>query len=1307
MDAWDFWIDRGGTFTDIVARDPEGRLHRAKLLSENPEQYRDSALHGIRSFLGLGPEAPIPAARVASVKMGTTVATNALLERKGEPVLLVTTQGLGHQLRLGYQNRPRLFDREIILPEMLYSRVAEARERIRADGTVETPLDEDHLREALAEARAAGLTACAVVFIHAYRHPAHEARAAALARAAGFEQVSVSHEVSPLMRMVSRGDTTVADAYLSPILRRYIDRVAAAFEGEMRGKLMFMRSSGGLTDARLFQGKDAIFSGPAGGVVGAVRTSEIAGQGRIIGFDMGGTSTDVCHFAGTFERVLHSEIAGVRVTAPMMHIHTVAAGGGSLLTFDGARMRVGPESAGANPGPACYGRGGPLAVTDANALTGRLRPEFFPAIFGPGADQPLDIAATREKFAALSAEIGKPAEEVAEGFLRIAVENMANAIKKISVQRGYDVTEYCLTVFGGAGAQHACAIADTLGMETCLIHPMASLLSAYGMGLADIRASRVEAVEAVLDEAGAATAEARLAALGAEARAEVAGQGVAAERIALISRARLKVQGTDAALPVDFAEVETMRARFADAHRARFGFDPGARPLVIDSVEAEAIGDAADLTEPTLEEIERPESDTDTALVAPVFLGGEWRETRFVERAALRPGDRLTGPAVLVEPHTSILIEPGWQARVTAHDHVELRRIEARPARVAVGTEADPVLLEVFNNLYMSIAEQMGAVLENTAASVTIKERLDFSCAVFDAKGDLIANAPHMPVHLGSMGASVKVVIASNPEMRPGQVFALNAPYNGGTHLPDITVVLPVWDEEGERVLFHVAARGHHTDIGGLTPGSMPPDSRVITDEGVYIDNWLLVEDGRFRDEETRGLLGAGPYPARAPEINLADLRAQVAACARGAEELGKMVAHFGLATVEAYMRHVQDNAEESVRRAIEALSDGEYTYAMDPDFDGAPREIRVRITVDRAARSARIDFTGTTAELATNYNAPEPVTRAAVLYVFRCLVDDAIPMNEGVMKPLEVILPRGTMLSPAYPAAVIAGNVETSQAVTSALFLALGQQAAAQSTMNNTTWGNAKYQYYETICGGTGAGRFSDGSGYAGTSGVHSHMTNSRLTDPEVLEWRFPVVLDEFSIREGSGGAGRWPGGDGVTRRIRFLEPMTVAVLSGHRVVPPPGLAGGAPGGPGRTRIVRAAGTLEELASADKATVGPGDTYWLETPGGGGYGAPEGEMMDAATKPAIRIAYCTQCNWMLRSAWMAQELLSTFGEEIGSVALVPGHGGVFEIHLDGELIWERKRDGGFPDSRALKRMVRDRLDPGRDLGHVDRASGT
>ncbi|HUS54056.1 MAG TPA: hydantoinase B/oxoprolinase family protein [Thermohalobaculum sp.] len=1199
--AWDFWIDRGGTFTDVVARRPEGTLATRKLLSDNPEQYADAALQAIRDFLGLGKAEPIPAGRVNRVKMGTTVATNALLERKGDLTVLVITRGLGDQLRIAYQNRPELFVRQIVMPEMLYSRVIEADERVRADGTIEAPLDEARLRDDLQAAYDSGIRAAAIVFVHGYRYTSHEARAGEIARDVGFTQVSVSHIVSPLMKMVSRGDTTVVDAYLSPILRRYVDRVAAAFEGDAAGKLMFMQSSGGLTDARMFQGKDAILSGPAGGVVGCVRTSEIAGFDKIIGFDMGGTSTDVCHFAGEYERVFLTQVAGVRMRAPMMNIHTVAAGGGSILQFDGTRMRVGPESASANPGPAAYGRGGPLAVTDANVMTGKLRPEFFPAIFGPDANRPLDAEATRIKFAALAADVGKAPEELADGFLKIAVENMANAIKKISVQQGHDVTEYCLSVFGGAGAQHACQIADTLGMETCLIHPMASLLSAYGMGLADIRASREQAVEALLAEDSRLQAAADLDRLGSDAVAEVEHQGIASHAIHTVRTIMLKVKGTDTALGVPFGTVAALQAGFADAHRARFGFSAGDKPLIIEAVTVEAIGEAGDVSEDTLATNTRDETAIETTLTADFYSDGNWHTARYVRRQAMRPGDTLTGPAILVEPHTSIVIERGWQARITAHDHVVLTRITAREGR-AVGTEADPVMLEVFNNLYMSIAEQMGAVLENTAVSVTIKERLDFSCAVFDAAGDLIANAPHMPVHLGSMAASVRTIMQLNPDMSPGDVYVLNAPYNGGTHLPDITVVTPVWNDAGTAVLFYTSARGHQTDVGGLTPGSMPPDSRVVEDEGVLIDNFKLVESGHFREAEVYEMLTSAKYPARNPMENIADLKAQVAACEKGAAELRKMVAHFGLDVVQAYMAHVQDNAEELVRRRILALKDAAYVYEMDPDFDGKPRAIHVKITADHATRSATVDFTGTTAQLATNYNAPEPVTRAAVLYVFRCLVDDAIPMNEGVMKPLNIILPKGTMLSPEYPAAVIAGNVETSQAVTSALFLALGVMAAAQSTMNNTTWGNAKYQYYETICGGTGAGVLNDGTGHHGTPAVHSHMTNSRLTDPEVLEWRFPVLLEQFAIRPGTGGRGKFHGGDGAVRRIRFLEAMTVAILSGHRVVPPPGMAGGAPGARGRTRILRADGTVEELRSADKREVGPGDTWLLETPGGGGY---------------------------------------------------------------------------------------------------------
>ncbi|MEM6670838.1 MAG: hydantoinase B/oxoprolinase family protein [Pseudomonadota bacterium] len=1221
--VWDFWIDRGGTFTDVAARDPEGRVLSAKLLSENPEQYEDAALQGIRDFLGLGRADPIPLSRIGAVKMGTTVATNALLERKGAKTLLVTTQGLGDQLRLAYQNRPddQLFARDIRLPEQLYSRVIEARERVKIDGEVVQELDEKHLLEALSEAKADGFDAVAIVFVHGYRWPAHEKRAGDLAKVAGFGQISVSHRVSPLMKMVSRGDTTTVDAYLSPILRRYVDKVASAFDGDPTGKLMFMMSSGGLTDAQLFEGKDAILSGPAGGVVGGAKTAEIAGLPKVLGFDMGGTSTDVWRYDGAYERVLNTEIAGVRMRAPMMNIHTVAAGGGSILQFDGQRMRVGPESAGANPGPACYGRGGPLAVTDANLLTGKLRPEFFPAIFGPNADQPLDAAATRARFDDLSAQIDKSPEEIADGFLKIANENMAAAIKKISVQRGYDVSDYALNVFGGAGAQHACAVADALGVGTCLVHPMASLLSAYGMGLADIRAQRQQSVEEQLGAESLLRAAALLDQLGVETLNEVADQlktsGVyegpsTSAPVETSYTLHLKIKGTDTALEVPYGTLAELKTAFEIAHRTRFGFVAGDRPLVIDAVSVESVGHAADISEDTLTTQRREETEVETASVDRFFSDGAWREARFVKREAMRPGDTLTGPAVLVEPHTAIIVEDGWRARITAHDHVVLTRVTPLPDRRAIGTKADPAMLEVFNSLYMSIAEQMGAVLENTAVSVTIKERLDFSCAVFDAEGDLIANAPHMPVHLGSMNASVRTVIAQNPQMQPGDVYVLNAPYNGGTHLPDVTVVMPVWSADQSQILFYTSARGHHTDIGGLTPGSAPPDSRVITDEGVYIDNFKLVDQGHFREAEALALFrgeydGPGaascPYPARNPEENLADLKAQVAACQKGADELGKMVDQFGIEVVSAYMRHVQDNAEECVRRAIAALKDTEIVYQSDPGFDGEPRQICVKITVDHASRSAKIDFSGTSPQVPTNYNAPEPVTRAAVLYVFRCLVDDRIPMNEGVMKPLEVILPKGCMLSPEYPAAVIAGNTETSQQVTNALFLALGVMAGAQGTMNNTTWGNAKYQYYETICGGAGAGRLNDGTGHRGMSAVHTHMTNSRLTDPEVLELRFPVLLEEFRIRQGSGGDGEFPGGDGALRRIRFLEEMTVAILSGHRRTPPPSLDGGEPGALGRTRILRADGSEEELLSADKREVGPGDVYLIETPGGGGFG--------------------------------------------------------------------------------------------------------
>jgi 5-oxoprolinase (ATP-hydrolysing) len=1203
--GWQFWIDRGGTFTDIVASRPDGAHVTHKLLSENPEHYRDAALQGIRDLLGLGSADPIPGERIDVVKMGTTVATNALLERKGERTLLLTTAGFRDGLRIGYQNRPDLFARHIVLPELLYERVAEVRERIAHDGDVLAPLDEAEVRVALQSACADGIRSVAIVFMHGYRYHAHEAAAAAIARDVGFTQVSVSHAVSPLMKFVSRGDTTVVDAYLTPILRRYVDSIASELNGV---RLMFMQSHGGLTEAALFQGKDSILSGPAGGVVGAVRTSEQAGFDRIIGFDMGGTSTDVSHYAGEFERAFDTKVAGVRMRVPILRINTVAAGGGSLLHFDGLRLRVGPDSAGADPGPACYRRGGPLAVTDCNVMLGKILPQYFPRSFGPGADEALDAAVVREQFRDLAATVNTATgsshspETLAEGYLRIAVENMANAIKEISVQRGYDVTEYALSCFGGAGGQHACLVADALGMTKIVMHPFAGILSAYGMGLAAIQTIRERAVEQPLAELSAGALTAIWDELAAAAGDELVAQDVAATETVFNRRAYVRYAGSDNALILDHADKADIRAAFESAYRAQFGFVMTQTPLVIEALAVEATGGGnappvAVSSPAACAVIETPRPVDRTT----VFLDGAARPVPVYLRGGFTPGQRITGPAIIIEDTATVVVEPGWDAALLPDHSLVLNRVQALKRERKIGTDADPIMLEVFNNLFMSIAEQMGAALQNTAVSVNIKERLDFSCAVFDARGQLIANAPHMPVHLGSMGESVGHVIAARgATQKPGDVFVLNDPYHGGTHLPDVTVVTPVFrhdngDGDANDVLFYVASRGHHADIGGTTPGSMPSDSHTIDEEGILIDNFLLVEHGAFREAALRELLGRKPYPARNPTNNIADLKAQVAANNKGVLELRRMVDHFGLAVVQAYMGHVQDNAEEAVRRVLGVLDSCAFRYAMD---DG--NAIAVRIDVDRDARSATIDFSGSAAQTTTNFNAPAAVCRAAVLYVLRTLVDDDIPMNDGCLKPVTIIVPRGSMLNPDPPAAVVAGNVETSQCITDCLYGALGVMAAAQGTMNNFTFGNDTHQYYETICGGSGAGPDFDG-----TDAVHTHMTNSRLTDPEVLEWRFPVRLERFEIRRGSGGAGRHRGGDGVVRDVRFLEPMTVSILSGHRIVPPYGVAGGAPGAVGRNVLIRADGAEEILAATSRSELAAGDRIVLETPGGGGYGAP------------------------------------------------------------------------------------------------------
>ena len=1196
-DRWQFWIDRGGTFTDIVARNPQGTLVTHKLLSENPERYADAAVAGIRQLLGVPFDLPIPVERIEAIKMGTTVATNALLERKGEPTVLFITRGFRDQLRIGYQNRPRIFDRHIRLPELLYREVVEVNERIGARGEMVLALDEAATGKALKSAWNKGFRAIAIVFMHGYRFTQHEKRVAELARETGFTQVSTSHEVSRMMKIVSRGDTTVVDAYLSPILRRYVNQVA----GELPGtRVMFMQSNGGLTDAHKFQGKDSILSGPAGGIIGMVRTAAIAGFDKVIGFDMGGTSTDVSHYAGELEREFDTQVAGVRMRAPMMSIHTIAAGGGSILHFDGQRYRVGPDSAGANPGPACYRRGGPLTVTDCNVILGKIQPQHFPTVFGAGGDQPLDAEIVRRKFLTLAGEIGrvtgkKPTpEDVAEGFLRIAVANMANAIKFISVQRGHDVTEYTLSCFGGAGGQHACLVADELGMTRIYIHPLAGVLSAYGMGLADITSMREKAVEIPLNDECLPRLDAELGELSRKAVAEVSAQGVAADHIAIRRRVHLKYDGTDSALIVEFGAIDAMRDAFNAAYKKRFSFLMEGRALIAEAVSCEAIG----ATDPPKSQMADAGGAAGALAVARVGMvsGGKRHDAPLHVREQLAIGQEIVGPAIIAEKNATTIVEPGWRAQVTAQNHLVLTRVIAREVRYAVGTRADPVMLEVFNNLFMSIAEQMGLRLANTAYSVNIKERLDFSCALFDAQGNLIANAPHMPVHLGSMGESIKTVVRKNAgTMKRGDVYVLNDPYNGGTHLPDVTVVTPVFADTDEEILFYVGSRGHHADIGGITPGSMPPFSKTVEDEGVLLDNVKLVENGVMLEAGMRARLAGARYPARNPDQNIADLRAQIAANEKGVQELRRMVAHFGLGIVRAYMQHVQDNAEESVCRIIGALTDGEFAYEMD---NGAL--IKVRITLGTDKRSATIDFTGTSTQLESNFNAPSAVVYAAVLYVFRMLVDSDIPLNAGCLKPLTIIIPDGSMLNPRPPAATVAGNVETSQCITDALIGALQVMAASYGTMNNVTFGNDVYQYYETVSGGTGAG-----PGFDGCDTVQAHMTNSRLTDPEILEWRYPVRVDEHSIRQGSGGSGKWQGGNGATRRIRFLEPMTAAILAGHRRVPNFGMAGGGSGGLGRTWVERADGSRTELSYSDETQMKVGDVFVLETPGGGGYGQP------------------------------------------------------------------------------------------------------
>jgi len=1335
---WEFWIDRGGTFTDIVALCPNGHLRVHKLLSENPDFYTDAPMQGIRELMGIGNHAPIPIHEIAAIKMGTTVATNALLERKGEPTVLVTTAGFGDALRIGYQNRPDIFARQIILPEMLYGAVVEVKERIDATGQILEPLDEIKARQDLAAAFNQGFRACAVVLLHSYRQPIHEERLGQIAAEVGFSQVSISHRVSPLMKLIRRGDTTVADAYLSPILHRYVAQVNDALysqnlstsvnhdiakpgvNSELAGmesvtesgmELLFMQSNGGLTDSKNFHGRNSILSGPAGGVVGAVKASAEAGFGKVIGFDMGGTSTDVMHYAGTYERAQETEIAGVRLSVPMMAVHTVAAGGGSLLSFEGGRYRVGPESAGANPGPACYRRGGDLTVTDCNVMVGKIRPEFFPKIFGVSGQEDLDAAIVKAKFIALDQQIQgvnghrfQAPEEIAAGFLAVAIEKMALAIKKISVQRGYDITQYVLCAFGGAGGQHACLLAENLGITQILIHPYAGVLSAYGIGLADRRSLRERAINALFTEAQLSIIDKMIPELINSGIGELGNELVNQElanqlefeleqledkNIAVSVVLFLRYEGTETSLDIPWqgwishrnshynnGDQSYFRELFAiiyhdftKLHQERYGFAFPERQLVIEKLTVELIKQQSINIDLATQHRTHQFNNVAQAIAnVPIYSQGEWHNAPVYQREQLTPQDCINGLAIILDETGTNIIENHWKARVNDQGHLVINYDKKSNSKYAQqdfdvnlktsldkdsdGLLIDPIQLEIFKHRFQSIAEQMGFTLQNTSASVNIRERLDFSCAIFDRRGDLVANAPHIPVHLGSMGECVKSLISrlgidsellndtsltnNSLFLKPGDVFATNNPYSGGTHLPDITVITPVFikasiiEELPYNALpdFYVASRGHHADIGGITPGSMPPHSQHIDEEGILFDHFQLVAQGIFQESNLIAHLQNNPYPARNISQNIADLKAQIAANNTGTRELINLVREYGLGTVHNYMTFIQDNAAQAVRQAIHKLTITETnssqnlersrdqmqrfterfpkinyrrygfsktcTVTMD---DGS--QIKVTVTLDHLKRTGIIDFTGTSPQQNNNLNAPFAVVKAAVLYVFRSLVDDDIPLNAGCLVPLTIIVPEGSLLNPTCPAAVVAGNVETSQMIVNALYGALGILASAQGTMNNFTFGNESYQYYETICGGSGAG-----ADFHGTDAVHTHMTNSRLTDPEVLEARFPVRVESFSIRQGSGGAGAFHGGCGVVRQIRFNAAMNASILSNQRIYGPFGLQGGHDGAKGRNWWQKNDGSVIELPSTTNITVAAGDLLVIETPGGGGFGA-------------------------------------------------------------------------------------------------------
>ncbi|XP_018428770.1 PREDICTED: 5-oxoprolinase isoform X1 [Nanorana parkeri] len=1254
-EKFQFAIDRGGTFTDVFARCPGGKVRVMKLLSEDPANYQDAPTEGIRRILeeetgSLFPrDLPLDTQQIEWIRMGTTVATNALLERKGERIALLITKGFKDLLHIGNQARPKIFDLEVRMPEVLYEEVIEVEERVVLQQSdcqlpkhpslktfigstgdsleVWEPLNLEHLKIKLQGALSRGIRSLAVVLMHSYTWSTHEHQVGELARSLGFTHVSLSSEVMPMIRMVPRGYTACADAYLTPCIQRYLDGFSRGFKNQLKDlQVLFMRSDGGLTPMQSFSGSRAILSGPAGGVVGyAITTYRPDNPQPVIGFDMGGTSTDVSRYAGEYEHVFEATTAGISIQAPQLDINTVAAGGGSMLFFRSGLFVVGPESAGAHPGPACYRKGGPLTVTDANLCLGRLLPDYFPRIFGPSEDQPLSEEDTTRKFQELTAEInqfqrGRPGggsslsvEEVAMGFIRVANEAMCRPIRSLTQAKGHDTSRHVLSCFGGAGGQHACAIARSLGMKTVFIHKYGGVLSAFGMALADVVHEAQEPCSVLYSKDSFPLLEERIAALEQRCIEVLQQQGFHRSQIDAEPFLHLRYERTDCALMCsakgypahpDSCHAGDFKNAFTARYMKEFGFTIPSRPIVVDDIRVRGTGSTGIRCESRITPGGQP---AHVEKVTKCYFEDGYKDTNVYLLEELSCDHTIPGPAIIIDKNSTILVEPDCAASIT--EHGDVRITVASGKQQAIGTELDTIQLSIFSHRFMSIAEQMGRILQRTAISTNIKERLDFSCALFGPDGGLVSNAPHIPVHLGAMQETVQFQIRSlQDDLKEGDVILSNHPCAGGSHLPDLTVITPVFRPEAPRPVFFVASRGHHADIGGITPGSMPPHSKSLTEEGAVFMSFKLVQEGQFQEEAvTEALMAPGSIPGssgtRNLHDNLSDLRAQVAANQKGIQLVNELIDVYGLEVVQAYMAHIQANAEVAVREMLKAFANRweKQTGALEVesvDFmdDGSP--IRLKVKINKEEGSAVFDFSNSGHEVFGNCNAPRAITLSALIYCLRCMVGEDIPLNQGCLVPVKVIIPKGSILDPSPDAAVVGGNVLTSQRIVDVIFKAFQVCAASQGCMNNITFGNQKTGYYETVAGGAGAGPHWDGR-----SGIHSHMTNTRITDPEILEKRYPVVLKRFELRPGSGGDGRFQGGDGVIRELLFRENVILSVLTERRVFRPYGLDGGSPGDAGLNLLHRHDGRTINLGGKTSVALEPGDIFTLHTPGGGGYG--------------------------------------------------------------------------------------------------------